>query len=130
MIAGVLSTDLMKNWQHVAAAFQSFEDRSDGRWTVPYLIEAVLMRQKQVWKVNDWQAVAITSVGPNAEYVTLEACYGQDHKEWYSELEGEIEAWAKSMGAKRMFGMARPGWTKAFRAQGYREIHREFVKEI
>lgn len=130
MIEGVLSTDFAKNWPHIKPAFESFVSRSDGRWSLGYLIQAVFEKQKQVWKVNDWQAVAVTSVGPNGEYVTLEACYGERYQDWYAELEEEVERWAKSLGAKRMFGMARPGWTKAFKAQGYREIHREFVKEI
>lgn len=130
MITGILSTELAENWEHIRPAFESFAERSDERWTVEFLAHEVLMRQKQVWKVNDWQAVAVTSVGPNADYVTLEACYGEGYQDWYAELEGELERWAKALGAKRMFGLARPGWTKAFKAQGYREIHREFVKEI
>lgn len=130
MIEGVLSTDFMKEWDNIRPAFESFVDRSDKRWTMEFLIGSVMHRQKQVWKVNDWQAVAVTSVGPDGEYVTLEACFGEGYQEWYAELEETIKAWAKALGAKRMFGMARPGWTKAFKAQGYREIHREFVKEI
>lgn len=124
------STSLADEWENIFPAFKSFEERSDGRWTVDYLINEVVRRHKQVWNVNDWQAVALTSVGPEAAYITMEACYGRDMGEWYAELEETIEAWAKALGARRMFGLARPGWTKAFKAQGYREIHREFVKEI
>lgn len=130
MIDGILASEFAKNWEHIKPAFENFEARSDERWTIPYLVEEVMAKRKQVWKVNDWQAIAVTSVGPDHRYVTLEACYGEGYQEWYAELEGVLEAWAKALGAKRMFGMARPGWTKAFKAQGYREIHREFVKEI
>lgn len=130
MIEGIWAEELAQEWEHIKPAFENFAERSDGRWSVPYLVESVLTKQKQIWKVNDWQAVVVTSVGPNAEYVTMEAAYGSDMKDWYHELQEIVEMWAKEMGATRMFGMARPGWTKAFKAEGYKEIHREFVKEL
>lgn len=130
MIYGILAEDFARNWGNIKPAFENFAERSDERWTIPYLVEEVLAKRKQVWRVGDWRAVVITSVGPDHEYVTLEACYGEGYQDWYEELQSALEMWAKELGAKRMFGMARPGWTKAFKAQGYREIHREFVKEI
>lgn len=125
-----MSHDVPANWEHIRPAFENFAERSDGRWTVDYLVGEVMNRQKQVWKINDWQAVALTSVGPEAAYVTMEAVAGSGHLDWYAEFEETVAAWAKALGAKRMFCMARAGWTKSLKAQGYKEIHREFTKEI
>lgn len=130
MIEGIPAVDFAKNWERIRPAFQNFVDRSDERWSLDYLVGEVLRRHKQVWKVNDWQAIAVTSVAHDMSFVTLEACAGDGYLDWYAELEETLEAWARALGAKRMFGMARPGWTKAFKAQGYREIHREFVKDL
>lgn len=130
MIEGVLSTKFLRHWDKIRPAFENFVERSDGRWTMDYLVDAVLTRQKQVWNVADWRAVLVTSVGPDGQYVTMEACYGEGWQDWYAEMEETVAAWAKALGAKRVFCLARPGWSKALKAQGYREIHREFVKEL
>jgi hypothetical protein len=129
-VDGVLSTEFAQNWDHIRPAFESFVERSDERWTLEFLVQSVWARHKQVWRVNDWQAIALTSVAPDAEYVTIEACYGEGYQDWYAALEAKIEMWAKALGAKRIFVMARPGWVKPLKGQGYREIHRELVKEI
>lgn len=107
---------------------QNFADRSDGRWTAEELETAIRCRDKQVWIAGDWQAVVLTEVGPT--WVTITHGAGEDRATWQVEMDATITAWAREMGKTHLFALTRPGWAKLGKMRGYREIHREFVKEI
>lgn len=107
---------------------RSFEDRSQGRLTVEGITDSILEADKQVWVCGDFHSVCLTSVCE--DYVTIEACAGRSREEWQDELLSTIEAWAMSLGKKRVFMMARPGWSRWSKTKGYRPVHIETMKDI
>lgn len=127
-VVGVLSSDIIDEWESIAPFFANFATRSDGRWTVDDLVRAVGEKKKQIWKVGDWQAVCLTSV--DTECVNIEACAGVRRHEWQDDLEAEIIKWARALGKRRVFAIVRPGWAKFMKAKGYKEKHREMMLEI
>lgn len=107
---------------------ENFARRSLGRWTVESLMQSILGREKQVWKINDYQALCLTSVGH--ESVNIEACAGIRRHEWQGALDDELRRWARALGKKRIIALVRPGWAKFGKAQGYKEAHREMVLDL
>src|SRR5690606_37604547 len=125
MITGVLSAGLERHLPRLLPAFQSFASRSHSRWTVEQIIEEIRGQTVQVWICNDYQAVALTRVWPDA--VSIVACAGSDRGNWCAELEAEIRAWAKHLGKKHLLIDGRPGWSRWLKTIGYQEAHREMV---
>lgn len=128
MISGLPSTILPSVQKEIWPFLEGFADRSRERWTADSLWSALMECDKQAWMVGDWQAVCITSVTEYA--IHIEACSGIRRHEWQEELDETLTAWAKELGKDRIFALARPGWAKYGNKRGYREIHREFVKEL
>ena len=112
----------------LAPFLENFEARSMDRITVPALVDGIRSAMKQVWVCDDFKAVALTSVGPT--FVSVDCCSGSDRFDWQDQLEAELTAWARHLGKKRIFLMGRPGWSKRAKELGYRECHREMVKEL
>ncbi len=128
MIHGILSGEAPMVKDRVWPFLENFAQRSDGRWTAQELFAAICCADKQLWVVGDYQAVLLTSVGP--EWVNIEHCAGHGRMGWQQAIDDEICDWARATGKKRVFALTRPGWAKYGKLRGYREIHREFVKEL
>lgn len=107
---------------------QNFADRSHDRVTVSELIRRISEAEAQAWVCGDFQAVALTRVeGPNA---FIDFCSGSDRTSWQDELEEQISSWARFNGLKRVIILCRPGWSKWAKSRQYREIHREFIRDL
>lgn len=128
MIVGIPSHQIEAEWENIRPFFENFEKRSHGRWTVESLLRNVLSCQNQVFSVNNYQALVLTSVMP--ESVNIDACSGSGRKEWQDEVVDHITEWAKVLGKKYVISMARPGWSKFFVPKGFKEIHREYLIEV
>lgn len=128
MILGIPSWEYIEHRDKITPFLQGFARRSLGRWTAEHLEMDIIRAARQVWNINDFQALAMTSVGPEA--VNIEACAGVRRHEWQEELDETIRYWARELGKKRIIALVRPGWARFGRAQGYREAHREMVLEL
>ncbi len=128
MIHGILSGEAPMVRERIWPFLENFAQRSHGRWTPEDLFAAIRCADKQLWVVQDFQAVLLTSVGQ--DWVNIDHCAGSGRAGWQQAIDDEICAWARSMGKKRVFALTRPGWAKYGKLRGYREIHREFVKEL
>lgn len=88
----------------------------------------VLQGQWQVWSINDFQAVCLTCLAPEA--VRVHGCAGEARNEWQDALDDHLRDWAQALGKKRIVGLVRPGWARWAKTKGYRETHRELVLEL
>lgn len=127
-VEGIQSARIPAEMSNIWPFLENFAARSHERLTAKGLLDACLARDKQVWKIGDWQGLCLTSVGQNE--VNIEACAGIRRHEWQADLADEIEAWARALGKKRVFAKTRPGWAKFGKTRGYKEIHREFMIEV
>ena len=126
MIAGVEAAAV--DWDRMEPFLKNFADRSHGRWTVHSLWQAIEAERFQAYVVDDYKAVALTTVGD--DYIRIEAAAGSDRESWQADLDDMMADWARETGRSRIFCLARPGWASFAKSRGYREIHREFVREI
>lgn len=106
---------------------EHFASRSHGTMTAGDLYNDLMNEERQLWVCGDWQAVVLTSVQDNA--VSIDCCAGDRREEWQDMVDMVVTAWARTLGKRWVRSVARPGWARYARARGYREAHREFVKE-
>lgn len=128
MIYGIQSGDLDQHLTRLMPAFGNIASRSHSRWSVDQIIEECRGKSVQVWVCNDFQAVALTRVWPDA--VSIVACTGSARGDWCAALEAEIRAWAKHLGKKHLLIDGRPGWSRWLKTIGYQEAHREMVIKL
>jgi hypothetical protein len=128
MIEGITAAEYINHRDKIAPFLQGFARRSLGRWTPEQLEMDIIHRDKQVWSIHDFQALCLTSVGPEA--VNVLAASGVRRHEWQDELDDILRHWARQLGKRRIIALVRPGWSRFGRARGYREAHREMVLEL
>lgn len=128
MIAGIPARDYIANKARILPFLQGFVDRSSGKWTLFDVERDILESNRQVWSINDFQALGMTSVGP--ETVHIDACAGVRRHEWQEEFDEVIRDWARALGKKRIIANVRPGWARWGKTRGYREAHREMILEL
>ena len=128
MIWGIPASRIGPHVQRLLPFLQNFADRSHSRWSVPGILDEIASEDVQVWVCNDFQAVALTRVWPEA--VSIVACAGSERGEWCEDLEAEIRLWAKSKGKRHLLIDGRPGWSRWLKSLGYQEAHREMVVEL
>lgn len=128
MIWGMNARDVPLYAGKLAPFLLNFAEHSHARSTAIQLLEAVMREEMQVYVVDDFKAVCLTSVHP--EHIEINCCAGVDREDWQDALEAHIAEWAAHLGKKRMIMITRPGWSKWARTRGYKTAHVELVKEL
>lgn len=135
MIVGVPAEQFAQWWPMIMERFEDFADRSDGRVTVPGLVDEVMARRVQVyvwWTGEGVEMCAVTRLcqHPGGDAIHIEHCGGVGAEKWKAAFLEHVEDWAKAIGARRIIAHARPGWSKWMKTRNYREAHREMVMEV
>ncbi len=105
-----------------------FAERGQNRVTAGELAQRIMDRDAQVWVVDDFTAVCMTSV--YQEFVEINFCAGTGREDWQDELETVIAAWARELGKGRLIMVTRPGWSKWAKMRGYALAHVELVRNL
>jgi hypothetical protein len=116
------------DWPRLEPFLHHFAARSRGMTTVDGLTTEIKAKMRQVWVCGDWQAVVLTQVHPDC--VTMNFCAGFRREDWMDTVDPVLCAWARSLGKSHVRALARAGWSRAAKARGWRETHREYTKEI
>lgn len=128
MISGVPASDYPLLRARVLPFLENFASRDLDGFTVTDFEADILSRERQVWSIRDFQALALTCLTPKAVRITH--CAGVRRHEWQEAFDEEIRDWARSLGKVRVIGTVRPGWARFGKERGYREMHREMALEL
>lgn len=105
-----------------------FAEHSHARSTGLQLLDAIMREDMQVYVVDDFKAVCLTSVHP--EHIEINCCAGTGRADWQDDLEAHVAEWAQAVGKKRLIMITRPGWGKWAKGKGYKTAHVELVREL
>lgn len=102
----------------------------NGRYTVYDLFEQIANQDRQCWVIGNFRAVALTRV-TNEQFKTCWITHlsGDGLSDWQDAFE-EIEAWARSIGCKRIEAVARPGYEKIGKKYGLKKQHVMLTKDL
>lgn len=128
MIWGMHSSDVPAYVERLAPFLVNFAEKSHARTTAVQLLDEVMAKNMQIYVVDDFKAVCLTTVHP--EHVEINCCAGSEREDWQDDLEAHIAEWALFLGKKRVIMITRPGWQKWARGKGYKPAHVELVKEL
>ena len=128
MIWGMNASDVPAYAERLAPFLLNFAEKSHARTTAIQLLDQIQAEHMQVYVVDDFKAVCLTTVHP--EHVEINCCAGSDREEWQDDLEAHIREWALFLGKKRVIMITRPGWSKWAKTKGYRIAHTELIVEL
>lgn len=97
------------------------------------VLQCLLAGEMQLWVENDLKGMGVTQVIPYPRYkaVRVVLMAGKDGLgNWVEEMLGTIEAWAKSLGARRLEEVGRKGWAKVGHRCGWHEAATVMAKDI
>jgi len=109
---GVPAVEAHLYWPTLSEQLKPAVDRSQGRYTLDSVLEAIENRKMQLWFVPA-KCSCVTQITnyPNKQICTLMFCGGHDMDEWVHHLE-TIEDWARSEGCDAMEIYGRKGWAR------------------
>ena len=107
MIWGMLASDVPAYAERLAPFLLNFAEHSHKRATALQLLDQIMSEHMQVYVVDDFKAVCLTTVHPG--HIEINCCAGEDRTDWQDDLEAHIAEWAKATGKERVIMIARPG---------------------
>lgn len=116
--------DFDQIFSQIEWAFDNFAERSGGEASKPEMARQVLDTERQCWLAVDKEIKAVALTRVQGKAVELTHCTGRDREQWQEQIIMVISEWTKSIGAKHLRVICRPGWTKFLKGQGLRETHR------
>lgn len=114
---------------HIVRPFLQRLERhdKDGK-TWPEYEAQILNREAQLWRLGDWEAIAITKV--TREAVRLEWVVGKNRRIWQDALDEVLRDWGRTLGKKRLIVLARPGWAALAKKRGFKELQRAYEAKL
>ena len=122
-------------WNEVRHYLEPAIERSDGRWTMEHLCAAVLMGSTQLWVAFDdqrsWGCVTteITSY-PAKKVLSMHFLGGEQFGSWYNLMLEQLTAYAIDMGCESIEGVARFGFWKFLKADGFKKSSAFYEKKL
>lgn len=123
-VEGVPAADFFEVADIVRPFFARLERHDKDGMTAQEYEAEILDRRLQLWRLGDWEAIAITKV--TREAVRLEWVVGKNRNHWQDMLDEELRKWGRAMGKKRLIVLARPGWASLAKRRGFRELQRAY----
>lgn len=123
-----MSADFYRVKDKVRGYLENIASRDLNGVTADEIEMDIMNRKSQLWVINDFQAICLTTVTRDA--VRVEAAVGSQRRKWQAELDDHLKEWARALGKKRVIGLVRPGWYKWAKTQGYRLVHSEIAIEV
>ena len=92
----MLASDVPAYAERLAPFLLNFAEHSHKRATALQLLDQIMSEHMQVYVVDDFKAVCLTTVHPG--HIEINCCAGEDRTDWQDDLEAHIAEWAKATG--------------------------------
>ena len=130
-VRGVPTAEVLEQWPRLHKWAEKMERRASENWREGEILKGAVAGENQLhaiirWPEDEVVALIITEIVGNQ--VSMIGVAGEGRKEWQDHGLGEIEKWAKSLGAEKLVLYARPGWKSLLQSRKYRVSHVEFTK--
>lgn len=133
-LVGIPAAQLTEAWRAVEPFIVRACAGSNGRFKPADMAKAIADKEFQLWaEVRDADicAVGVTRIVKYPQLVACEflACVGEDMASWKYHM-SQVEDWARTQGCKQNLLVARKGWARVMRDQGYAHTHSLLEKTL
>ena len=126
-VSAVPTEHLAQCWPFVEAFLEGAAEKTYGRFTVSNIYERIEEDGYQLWVAFDETAkikgAVVTNICnyPQRKILSMTYCGGEDLIEWKDQMLDILRRYAKDVGCDAIEAVARKGWAKVFREDGYKE---------
>lgn len=123
---------ILTEWGNIEPLLFRVIDRVDSGHTPEDILTQLQTGQLQLWKIGDWQAMAVTQVVNLPQMLTLSVymAAGADADRWMSTLCDTLVDWARQLGCKYLEFYGRPGWQRKAAHLGFNQTYTVMRREI
>lgn len=121
IIKPVRPDSILKSWGSIEPHLQRVLNRIDSGHTVDDVLTKLQWADQQLWKINDWQAIAVTQIAVLPQHKTFNICYvaGDGIDEWLSDFVDRMHEYAAFTNCKYVEFYGRDGWRKHGKKLGF-----------
>jgi hypothetical protein len=126
-VSAVPTEHLAVCWPSVEAFLDGAAKRTYGRYTVSNIYDRIEEDGYQLWVAFDEHSkikgAVVTNIldYPQRKVLSMTYCGGENLSEWKDPMLDILRRYAADMGCDCIEAVARKGWAKVFRADGYKE---------
>lgn len=113
-------------WDKIEPFMEKAAEYTFGRYESNDIYAAVTDYDHQLWAAFDGQVfkgVVVTSVAvyPRKKMLVMQFCGGEDLHEWKNPMLKLLQRFARDLHCDGIEAIARPGWAKVFKNDGYQQ---------
>ena len=114
-------------WEHVKGYLAGSIQYTYGRFELEDILTAITDHDHQLWvafdEERDYGAVVTNFMEyPRKKYVNLVFAGGVEGHRWKASMLELLQHWAYDNGCEGIESIGRPGWSKIFKHDGYKQI--------
>jgi hypothetical protein len=122
-------------WNQARHWLEPAVEIANGRWTMEHLCAAVMMGNTQLWIAFDdekvWGAVTTEVTRyPARTMLSMHFLGGESFEDWYGDMLDNLTRYAKDAGCDGIEGIARFGFWKWLKDDGFNKTSAFYEKEI
>lgn len=113
--------EMLAEWDQVEPLLQRVIARIDSGHSVDDVVTKIQYGDMQLWRVYDWQALAVTQITALPQHRVLSVVYlaGEELKAWLAELTAVLRHYAQQQSCKYIEAYGRDGWRKPAKPLGF-----------
>ena len=126
-VSAVPTEHLATCWPHVEEYLEGAAKRTYGRFIASNIYDRIEEDGYQLWvafdETNKIKGAVVTNICnyPQRKILSMTYCGGVDLKEWKDPMLNLLKRYAKDVGCDGIEAVARKGWAKIFKEDGYKE---------
>jgi hypothetical protein len=126
-VSAVPTEHLATCWPHVEEFLEGAAKRTYGRFTAGNIYERIEEDGYQLWVAfddsNKIKGAVVTNICnyPQRKVLSMTYCGGENLIEWKDPMLDLLRRYAKDVGCDGIEAVARKGWAKVFKDDGYKE---------
>lgn len=129
------TNDVRSAWGKVKGLLKPAIDRSSGRWTPEYVLASLVLGEQSLWVAvhnNRVLGAATSQISqyPEKKNVAIHFLGGTDWDDWYPKLLETISDYGKANGCESIECLARSGFWKWFKQDGFEKTSVFYEKKI
>ena len=131
-VEGVLAPEAVEHWGVIEPMLNRILKQYDVGYTTEDVLTALQLREMQLWRIGDWDAIAVTEIYKTPQFLALMVIFmaGDGMNEWFDDVMELLEQFARAHGCKFVEARGRRGWVRVGKERGYEEMLTICRKEL
>lgn len=123
IVTHVPAGSILANWGSISGLIERVTQRVESGYSPFDVMQKLLNADYQLWKVNDWEAAAVTQISILPQFKSLHINFlaGDNAHDWLPALVDTLDEFGRQYDCQRIDFSGRRGWLKVAKPLGFNE---------